>query len=162
MYPLIEVLLGIAMILVVMLIHSMGMYVVMHRFELNWPNYLNAPNEWRRQAYFFFLVMLIVATHLCEILMIAAVVYAVHAIGDFRTAFYFAGETYTTLGYGDVLLPMGWRQLALFVAMSGLLTFGWTTGVLVSIVGKTYDAQFAHLRQKGQRHPSAGSLPDQH
>jgi hypothetical protein len=25
-------------------------------------------------------------------------------------------------------------------------TFGWTTGVLVSIVGKTYEAQFAHLR----------------
>lgn len=143
-----EIFLGIAMILGVVSIHSMGMYLVMHRFELHWPRYLSERKEWRRQLYFLLLVTLILATHLCEILAIATTVHAVHAIGDFRTAFYFAGETYTTLGYGDVLLPTGWRQLALFIAISGLLTFGWTTGVLVSIVGKTYDAQFSHLRQR--------------
>ncbi|MDE2260387.1 MAG: two pore domain potassium channel family protein [Betaproteobacteria bacterium] len=147
MWPVVEILLGITMLLISMLIHSAGMYVVMHRFELNWPDYLNARNELRRQIYFFYLVTLILMTHLFEILVIATIVNAIHAMPDFRTAFYFAGETYTTLGYGDLLLPQGWRQLALFIAMSGLFTFGWTTGVLVRIVGKTYDAQFAHLRQ---------------
>jgi hypothetical protein len=145
MWPVVEVLLGVSMLLISMLIHSVGMYQVMHRFEINWPNYLNARNEFRRQLYFFFLVTLILMTHLTEILIIATVINTVHALPDFRTAFYFAGETYTTLGYGDVLLPPGWRQLSLFIAMSGLFTFGWTTGVLVRIVGKTYDAQFAHL-----------------
>lgn len=153
-----EVLLGIALILTSVLIHSIGMYVVMHRFELHWPRYLSERKEWRRQVYFLLLVVLILATHLLEILTIAGTVKAVHAIEDFRTAFYFAGETYTTLGYGDVLLPAGWRQLALFIAMSGLLTFGWTTGVLVSIVGKTYDAQFSHLR----RPPRDPARADEH
>ncbi|MDE2624828.1 MAG: two pore domain potassium channel family protein [Betaproteobacteria bacterium] len=143
-----EVLLGIALTLVSVLIHSIGMYLVMHRFELHWPRYLSERKEWRRQLYFLLLVIMILFTHLLEILTIASTMKAVHAIEDFRTAFYFAGETYTTLGYGDVLLPAGWRQLALFIAMSGLLSFGWTTGVLVSIVGKTYDAQFSHLRQQ--------------
>ena len=157
MWPVVEVLLGIAMLLTSMLIHSAGMYLVMHRFEINWPNYLNARNEFRRQFYFFFLVTLILLTHLTEILIIATVINALHALPNFRTAFYFAGETYTTLGYGDVLLPAGWRQLSLFIAMSGLFTFGWTTGVLVRIVGKTYDAQFAHLghrRRNGEDNKS--------
>ncbi len=142
-----EVILGLCLILASMIIHSVGMYQVMHRFELNWPTYLNERNEIRRQIYFFYLVSLILCAHLVEVLIIATAVWSVDAISDFRTAFYFSGETYTTLGYGDVLLPGGWRQLALFIAMCGLLTFGWTTGVLVSIVGKTYDAQFAHLRR---------------
>ncbi len=161
MWPFLEILLGITMLLISMLIHSVGMYVVMHRFELNWPNYLNARNEIRRQMYFFYLVTIILMTHLIEILVIATIVDTIQAMPDFRTAFYFAGETYTTLGYGDVLLPHGWRQLALFIAMSGLFTFGWTTGVLVRIVGKTYDAQFAHLRhlQHGEAEDKSSPTP---
>jgi Ion channel. len=81
------------------------------------------------------------------------------AIPDLRTAFYLVGETYTSLGNGDVLLPLGWRQLAMFITMSGLLTFGWTTGVLANIVGKTYDAQFASVRDKPTV-PSSGKGED--
>ena len=33
------------------------------------------------------------------------------------------------------------------IAMSGLFVCGWPTGVLVSIVGKTYKAQFYNLRK---------------
>jgi hypothetical protein len=87
-------------------------------------------------------------THLIEVLLIALVLFGIHAFLDLRTAFYFTGETYTTLGFGDILLPAGWRQLALFIAMSGLFSFGWSTGVLVSIVGKTYEAQFQNLRNR--------------
>lgn len=152
MHSMAEIMLGLVLILGSMVTHSVGMYQVMHRFEWNWPTYLHERNEIRRQMYFFYLVSLVLLTHLLEVLAIAIAVWGVGAISDFRTAFYFSGETYTTLGYGDVLLPPGWRQLALFIAMSGLLTFGWTTGVLVSIVGKTYEAQFAHLRRSPQQH----------
>jgi hypothetical protein len=36
--------------------------------------------------------------------------------------------------------------MALFIAISGLFSFGWTTGVLVNMVSKTYEAHFSHLR----------------
>ncbi len=153
--PILEIVLGVSMILLCMLIHSFGMYQVMHRFEKHWSRYLNERMEIRRQVYFFYLVTLILITHLTEILTIAIILRVIHAIQDFRTAFYFSGETYTSLGYGDILLPGGWRQLALFITMSGLLTFGWTTGVLTNIVGKTYEAQFSGLRR--QQKPSADS-----
>jgi hypothetical protein len=148
MRPLIEILLGLSITAGTLFVHSIGMYLVMHRFEMNWASYLKEKNEFRRQFYFGRFLILMLATHLIEVLLIAAVLFGIHAFLDLRTAFYFTGETYTTLGFGDILLPPGWRQLALFIAMSGLFSFGWSTGVLVSIVGKTYEAQFQNLRNR--------------
>lgn len=148
MRPILEIILGLSLTICTLIVHGIGMYLVMHRFELNWPRYLNEKNEIRRQFYFGQLVILMLLTHISEILLIAAVLLGIHAFADLRTAFYFTGETYTTVGFGDVLLPSGWRQLALFIAMSGLFSFGWSTGVLVGIVGKTYEAQFSNLRKR--------------
>jgi len=148
MWALLEIVIGMVLVICTLSIHSTGMYPVMHRFEVHWPVYLAETREIRRQIFFGWLVVTMLVVHVVEVLFIAVVLYAVHAIGEFRTAFYFAGESYTTLGYGDILLPPHWRQLALFMAMSGLFSFGWSTGVLVHIVGKTYEAQFAHLRSR--------------
>ncbi len=148
MRSILEIILGLSLTVSTLIIHGIGMYQVMHRFELNWTNYLNERSEIRRQLFFGLLVVLMLATHLLEVLLIAVVLLSIHSFSDLRTAFYFTGETYTTLGFGDILLPTDWRQLALFIAMSGLFAFGWSTGVLVSIVGKTYEAQFSNLRRK--------------
>lgn len=151
MRPFLEIALGLSINACTLIFHSIGMYFVMHRFELHWSKYLNEKIEIRRQIFFGLLVFVMLITHLFEVTIISGILLAIHAFGDLRTAFYFAGETYTTLGYGDVLLPQGWRQLALFIAMSGLFAFGWSTGVLVSIVGKTYEAQFSNLRDRNQQ-----------
>lgn len=148
MRPLLEIMLGLSLTVSTLIIHSVGMYLVMHRFEVNWPRYLNEKHEIRRQVYLGHLVMLMLLTHMCAVLLIAVVLFGIHAFPNLRMAFYFTGETYTTLGFGDILLPAGWRQLALFIAMSGLLSFGWSTGVLVSIVGKTYEAQLSNVRKR--------------
>jgi hypothetical protein len=52
---------------------------------------------------------------------------------------YFSADTYTTLGYGDVLLPHAWRELCLIMAISGLFTFAWTTGQMFNLVGIHHD-----------------------
>lgn len=46
-------------------------------------------------------------------------------------AVYFALESFTTLGFGDVLAPPRWRILAGMAAANGLLNFGLTTAVLM-------------------------------
>ena len=50
---------------------------------------------------------------------------------DWDTAVYFALETFTTLGFGDVLAPPLWRILAGMAAANGLLNFGLMTAVLM-------------------------------
>lgn len=55
-------------------------------------------------------------------------------LGAFQTmeeALYFSMVTFTTLGYGDVLMPQRWRILGAMAAANGLLNFGLLTALLV-------------------------------
>ncbi|WP_296424851.1 ion channel [Yoonia sp.] len=56
------------------------------------------------------------------------------ALGIFDTiepAVYFSLVAFTTLGFGDVLLPMEWRLLGGMAAANGLLNIGVLTALLV-------------------------------
>lgn len=53
------------------------------------------------------------------------------AITGLEKAVYFSMVTYTTLGYGDVLLDEQWRLLASFEAANGIIMFGWTTAIVM-------------------------------
>ena len=55
---------------------------------------------------------------------------AITALPDPQTAFYFSMVTYTTLGYGDVVLNGEWRTLASVQAANGVIIFGWTTALI--------------------------------
>ena len=48
-------------------------------------------------------------------------------------ALYFSIASFTTVGYGDVVLEPGWRLLAGMTAAHGLLTFGLFTAFLVEV-----------------------------
>jgi len=60
------------------------------------------------------------------------------AISDWNTAIYFSLVTYTTLGYGDVVLGPGLRIFAAFASVTGLLGFGISTAFLVGAIGKVF------------------------
>lgn len=49
----------------------------------------------------------------------------------FEEAMYFTLVTFTTLGYGDVLMPLEWRILGGLAAANGLLSFGLMTALMV-------------------------------
>lgn len=56
-------------------------------------------------------------------------------------AIYFALVSFTTLGFGDVLLPEQWRLLSGFAASNGLLLFGFFTAFLVELVRRVRQEQ---------------------
>ncbi len=49
-------------------------------------------------------------------------------------AVYFSLVAYTTLGFGDILLPPDWRLLAGMASANGLLNFGLLTAMLVEVL----------------------------
>ena len=57
---------------------------------------------------------------------------------DLETAFYFSMVTFTTLGYGDVVLTGNWRTLASIQAANGVIVFGWTTALLFVFIQRVY------------------------
>lgn len=68
-------------------------------------------------------------------ILIWALLYRVTGLlDDFETAAYFSGVTFTTLGYGDVLLTGRLRFLAPFQAACGVMMFGLSTAALLAAV----------------------------
>ena len=59
------------------------------------------------------------------------------AFPDFETAMYFSGVTFTSLGYGEVLLEGRIRLLGPLQAANGLMMFGITTALFISAVQQT-------------------------
>ena len=55
---------------------------------------------------------------------------------DAESAFYFSGVTYTTVGYGDLVLPKPWRMLAPLEAMTAILMCGLSTGLFFALVSR--------------------------
>jgi hypothetical protein len=58
---------------------------------------------------------------------------------DVETAVYFSGVTYTTVGYGDLVLPKPWRMLAPLEALTGILMCGLSTGLFFAVVSRWID-----------------------
>jgi hypothetical protein len=61
----------------------------------------------------------------------AGTFYALGVFQTFEESLYFSLVTFTTLGFGDVLLPLEWRLLAGMASANGLLNFGLLTALLV-------------------------------
>jgi len=62
-------------------------------------------------------------------------------LGAFTTleeALYFSTVTFSTLGYGDVVLDSSWRLLAAFEAANGLFLFGWSTALVFAVVQRLH------------------------
>lgn len=53
---------------------------------------------------------------------------------SFEEAVYFSTVTFTTLGYGDIVIQGSWRLLSAIQAMVGLLIFGWSTALFFAVV----------------------------
>jgi hypothetical protein len=138
--PFWEVGLGTALMLVILSVHGTGMFAVQKTFDRYWPRIVARSREILRRAFMGGVILSLLAIHYVEILLWASTLYALDALPDMRTAFYFAGGAYTTYGSPGVNLPMEWRLLGFMIATSGLFTFGWTTGILVSIVNRFFQS----------------------
>jgi hypothetical protein len=106
------------------------------------------PGFWRRFLALAALIFLILAGNLAQVHIWGTAFYLLAYFDDFRTAQYFAAETFTTLGYGDVLLPPERRLLAGWLALTGLLMIGWSTAVFAYLMTRYRDA---HDPPRGQR-----------
>lgn len=53
---------------------------------------------------------------------------------DAESALYFSGVTYTTVGYGDIVLAKPWRMLAPLEALTGILMCGLSAGLFFALV----------------------------
>ena len=79
--------------------------------------------------------------HLVEITVWALFYVWTGAMPDLQSALYFSAVTYTTTGYGDLVLPTEWRLVGGVEALTGILMCGWSTGFFFAVVSRMFRAQ---------------------
>ena len=121
---------------------------VIHSVGMIWQEMLFHPREGTLKKFLHDRPVLGISTLVIVmflILLLEAMVWALTyrllgAIPDLETAIYFSMVTYTTLGYGDVLLEGRWRLLGSIEAANGIIMFGWTTAILMTSIRQIYPA----------------------
>ena len=131
-----DLLFGGAVLIVIMLVHATGVRTVTSRVARHSERLLEQPSMWRADLLMSVSVVMLLLLHVLEIVIWSAALVYSGLVADWRIAGFFAGNTYTTLGYGNVPLARGWEMLAPLIAVSGLFSFGWSGSVLVDLVGR--------------------------
>jgi hypothetical protein len=153
--PIVEVLVGLVGLIVTIFVHGASIRVITQYFSDRWVSVTHETRLWQVNLLLAATIAALSITHFVETLIWAVPISTTGMIPAMRDSYYFVLESYTTLGSGDVELPERWRLIGPIIAMSGLFTFSWTAGVLVSVMnefGKLDRARAARRKgDKGER-----------
>ena len=116
-------------------IHAGGMVMAMQLFD--WKKGRSSKRLTRIFLVSGIVIMMFLAS-VMEVCVWALTYLALNAIEGFERALYFSMVTFTTLGYGDVVLVERWRLLSSFEAANGIIMFGWTTAIVIAAVQRIY------------------------
>jgi hypothetical protein len=144
-----EVLWGIVLIAVSMVIHAVGMPATLTVADRLWQRWPARADRFSGMSVLVVGSWMIVMVHLVEVAVWAEFLLWRGALASTPDAFYFALCQYATVG-SDLSLPDRWRLVGGMIAMAGLLTFAWSTAILLQLA-----EQFETARRRRAGDPRA-------
>src|SRR5271165_3551986 len=73
------------------------------------------------------------------VILLWASFYRMRCFPSWELAFYFSASSYSTVGYGDLVLPSNWRLLGPLEGITGVLMCGIPASVLFALVTRLLD-----------------------
>ena len=110
-----------------------GMAVLIHWAKVSIKLGLNALSAWRTSLLMIQFSTALIILHVAEILLWAAA-FRWRCLSSWESSFYFSATSYSTVGYGDVVLPRIWRLLGPVESVTGVLMSGISVSVLFAIL----------------------------
>lgn len=98
---------------------------------------------------YFIAILLIILAHIIEIVAWTYVLVAFAVFPGVTQTFYFVGEMYTTLGFGNYPLASSWQILPILISFSGIFSVSMSGAALYSMMGGLL------TRKPGSAAPSA-------
>lgn len=77
--------------------------------------------------------------HIVQIWLWALFYIYVGELPDIESALYFSTSTFTTVGFGDIVLDQKWRLVSSFQSANGFILFGWSTAFIFEVMSKLYE-----------------------
>ena len=131
---LLQFLFGIGMIAITLAINACVIVIGANRLQ-HAHEWLSRGNLLSRNVVALTLVTVWLVFGLLVIMMMwALALYALGIFDAFEPALYFSMVSFTTLGFGDVVLPTEWRLLSGFIATDGFILFGLNAAFLFEVL----------------------------
>jgi len=118
------------------IVNALGLTMVMQRMRV--AKAATDPRIWPLTWLFIRLAAWVVAIHALAISGWAAFYWWQNCLPTFESSLYFSVITYTTVGYGDLVLGPEWRLLAGVEALTGILMCGLSTGYFFAVVNRLH------------------------
>jgi hypothetical protein len=130
-----QIALGSATLLICAMLHIVIISVMISHLKSH--HYLRSrPSNVRRMGLVAALFLVSLGSHTIHVYIHAFSIWAVGALDGYEPPIYFALVTYTTVGYGDVVLSPDFRILGGMISVTGILMFGMTTAFLVGLFNR--------------------------
>jgi hypothetical protein len=129
-----EILIALGIVSGCLIVHVAGI-LFMAEWLLNKREYFER-NATKRHiaALLIALFVGIMCLHFIQTGLWAVFYYTRGLFNDLETSLYFSMVSFTTVGYGDVLLPSRWRLLGVLEGFSGVLLTGISTAFMFAVV----------------------------
>ena len=125
-----------ALVMATVLVHFFGILSLLYILRRHGRNFPIQESVLHQGLAILFVLLSLFIIHGLEIWFYALVYFALGALKDFDTALYFSTSTFSSLGYGDVVLLPKWRMLGAIEAPNGLILIAWSTAFLISLMNR--------------------------
>jgi Ion channel len=130
-----KLLLGLAVMAGCVVVHASGLTWALRRLRA--PRH-HGPQFWQLTWISIRVAAWMILCHLIEICLWGVLYVWRGAMPDLQTAFYFSVVTYTTTGYGDLVLPPDWRIVGGIEALTGILMCGASTAFFFAVLARVH------------------------
>jgi hypothetical protein len=136
-----QLLLALALASLTVVIHAIGTMRVVLPLAGDWTRWKGELASTRTVLMLIRVVGGLLILHLIEMAIWAAAFRAAGVMPDFESSLYYSLESYTTVGYGDLVPEASWRLVGPIEAAVGILMFGWSTGFIVAALQRIYGSR---------------------
>jgi hypothetical protein len=149
-----EILWGALLVAVTLALHGVGMVLTLRACEGIKERFARGQSFSAGLGVIIVASWMIIVVHLIEVMVWAHFFLWKNAVNTqgagnagLSLCLYFALMDYTTLG-SNYNLKLDWRLLEGMIAIAGLMTFAWSTGVLLTLAQDFQDQQVQRLKQR--------------
>lgn len=123
-------LIGCFTMLLCIVIQAVFIHLATTRLQPKIVSYVKTDRRFAAQLAFLASALVLLFSHLLQIYIWGSAMYLAGVEENSHRAMVFAGSTYTTVGFANDPLPLGWQLVTIIMATSGLFSFGWSTSVM--------------------------------
>ena len=123
-----------------LLLQCAGMSVLIHWARARFATGIKGLGPVRSAVLMVRFTTLIIVLHILQILLWAGV-YRWLCLPSWEACFYFSSASYSTVGYGDVVLPRIWRLLGPVEGITGVLMCGLSVSCLFVIATRIVESE---------------------